>query len=254
MFDDLSVYEAWAPTYEKVFGIGCESAKAFTQDYARVLLGRDWIASHHGQPALDMASSIGLFTDALCRLGFDAEGIDLCPAMVAEANRLEPHLKFMVGDVLEHDFADKQYALIYLSASLLYVFEGADKKQAFFDKVASLLMPGGKVFFRLAIVDDLITKGYMAPWLHFSRNIDGVGTVLDVYDYWKDEQGNYGTNYTVMYNHREMENYQGVMHPCLVEEVSPMLAASGLIDIKMKRSPEQAYNMRRQWWCATRPE
>jgi len=111
-------------------------ATAFAENFLDVLQGQpfetwllDRVAAHaDGAPVLEVGSGPGHVTAYLSERGADATGIDLSPAMVAEARRRFPGPRFEVGDLRRLDAPAAGpgwaavlgwYSLIHLAASEL---------------------------------------------------------------------------------------------------------------------------------------
>jgi ubiquinone/menaquinone biosynthesis C-methylase UbiE len=94
-----------------------------------------------GGKVADLGCGPGRMTDLLHRLGLDASGLDLSPAMIAHARADHPHLSFAEGSMTALDLPDDGLAGIVAWYSLIHM-EPADVPPvlAEFHRV---LAPGG---------------------------------------------------------------------------------------------------------------
>jgi SAM-dependent methyltransferase len=76
--------------------------------------------------------------------GVELRGIDLSPAMVKVASRLNPDISFTQGDMLALDYPDDSLAAIVLFYSIIHI-QRADVTRAL-SEMARVLKPGGKLF------------------------------------------------------------------------------------------------------------
>lgn len=83
-----------------------------------------------GKRALDIGCGQGQLMKQLQERGFETTGIDLSDYSAG-----------LVGDFMTHDFGDQRFDLI--TANLVIAF--IEDKKAFYEKVKSLLNPGGKI-------------------------------------------------------------------------------------------------------------
>ena len=160
-----SAYDAIAPSYAAELADELDDLP-----FERWLLDR--VAAHaHGQPVVDVGSGPGHVTAYLARGGVPATGIDLSPAMVAEARRRFPGVTFEVGDLrrLSRPATSAAwsavlgwYSLIHLAASELP------------DAVAALarpLAPGGWLVLALHAGAEV---RHLADWFGHEVNLDVV--------------------------------------------------------------------------------
>ena len=101
------------------------------------------VAGAAGQPVVDLGSGPGHVTSYLAGRGADATGIDLSPAMVAEARRRFPALTFEVGDLrrLSRPAASAGWAAVLGWYSLIHF--AASELPAAVAALARPLAPGG---------------------------------------------------------------------------------------------------------------
>ncbi|WP_319381457.1 class I SAM-dependent methyltransferase [Thiomicrorhabdus sp.] len=80
---------------------------------------------------LDVGCGFGDLKDYLSQHGVsvDYSGIDLAPAMITAAQRLQPQGKFFCGDLFDADFADGRFDFVVLSGALNEVVESATDGQ-----------------------------------------------------------------------------------------------------------------------------
>lgn len=103
------------------------------------------VAGAAGQPVVDLGSGPGHVTAYLAGRGADATGIDLSPAMVAEARRRFPALTFEVGDLrkLSRPAASAGWAAVLGWYSLIHF--AASELPAAVAALARPLAPGGRL-------------------------------------------------------------------------------------------------------------
>jgi SAM-dependent methyltransferase len=99
------------------------------------------LAARAAGPVLDLGCGPGHVTRYLAEHGADARGVDLSPAMVAEARRLSPELTFDAVDMRELPFDDDAFAAVVAFYSLIH-FED-DEFVTACTEVARVLAPGG---------------------------------------------------------------------------------------------------------------
>jgi len=72
-------------------------------------------------PVLDAGCGEGRIAAHLAALGVDVRGIDLSPAMVANARAGHPHLRFDIGSITALPFEDERYVGVLAWYSLIHV-------------------------------------------------------------------------------------------------------------------------------------
>jgi SAM-dependent methyltransferase len=132
------------------------------QPYDRAVLGlfAELVEDGGGGPVADVGCGPGRITGHLARLGLDAFGIDLSPAMVEVARRDHPDLRFEVGSMTDLDLPDASLAGLLGWYSLIHLpDEAIHGVLAHFSRV---LRPGGLVLLAFHVGDDsrLKTEGY----------------------------------------------------------------------------------------------
>ncbi|TYB40262.1 class I SAM-dependent methyltransferase [Micromonospora sp. AP08] len=113
-----------------------------------------------GGPVADVGCGPGHVTAHLSKLGVDAFGIDLSPAMVDVARRDHPGLRFEVGSMTDLDIADASVAGLLAFWSLVHVPDEA--VSTVFGHFRRALRPGGLLLlgFHVGDVSRLKTQGY----------------------------------------------------------------------------------------------
>jgi ubiquinone/menaquinone biosynthesis C-methylase UbiE len=94
-----------------------------SRSYARCFqLGRSALPDPAGKQALDLGCGTGAFTAALRKEGWNAQGVDIAPGMLAQAHK--KGLSCALGDVLQGlSLADRSFDLV----SAAYVAHGLRK-------------------------------------------------------------------------------------------------------------------------------
>lgn len=86
--------------------------------------------------------------------GVQVEGIDLSPAMIEVAARLNPGIGFRVGDIEHLDVPDRAYAGVVLFYSLVH-FDTPQLGRVF-EEVRRVLAPGGSALVAFHIGDEVV--------------------------------------------------------------------------------------------------
>ncbi len=94
-------------------------------------------------PVCDLGCGPGHVTSHLVSLGLDARGVDLSPAMIAEARRRHPSLDFQVGDMLDLELPTESFGGVVALYSIIH-FERRILPQAL-REMHRVLRPGGQV-------------------------------------------------------------------------------------------------------------
>ncbi|MGV9771793.1 class I SAM-dependent DNA methyltransferase [Streptosporangium sp. NPDC003464] len=124
-------------------------------------------------PVADVGCGSGRITAYLQKLGVDAFGIDLSPAMVEVARRDHPGLRFEVGSMTDLELADASMAGLVAWYSLIHVPD--EEIGAVFTHFHRVLRPDGPLLLGFHVGDGsrLITKGYgehpMRVYVHRRR-------------------------------------------------------------------------------------
>jgi SAM-dependent methyltransferase len=96
--DTRDSYDALAATYAQRVNNLLDSSP-----YERAMLGlfAEQVRGNGGGPVADVGCGTGRITAHLTELGLDAFGIDLSPAMIAQARTTFPGIRFEVGSMTE---------------------------------------------------------------------------------------------------------------------------------------------------------
>jgi SAM-dependent methyltransferase len=122
---------------------------------ARAVLG--WYAELVDGPVLEVGCGPGHVTADLAARGVDAAGLDLSPAMVAQARRAHPGLRFDVGSMTD---LHGSYGGLVAWYSLIHIPPGL--RPQVLAGFARVLRPGGRLLLAFQTGDELrhITEGY----------------------------------------------------------------------------------------------
>ncbi len=110
----------------------------------RALLGRFAERVRGAGPVADLGCGPGHVTHYLAERGVEVFGLDLSPAMVAQARALHPDLPFVVGDLTALDAPDGAWAGAVAYYSLIHLPRPAVAPALC--EVARALRPGGALF------------------------------------------------------------------------------------------------------------
>ena len=113
-----------------------------------------------GGPVVDVGCGPGHVTAHLHRLGVEAFGVDLSPAMVELARRDHPGPRFEVGSMTDLDLPDASVAGLLAWWSLIHVPD--DAVPAVLGQFRRVLCPSGPVLLGFHVGDEsrLKTEGY----------------------------------------------------------------------------------------------
>jgi SAM-dependent methyltransferase len=118
-------------------------------DIDRDIPDREWLAEFaqlagpgNGEVA-DLGCGPGYVTNHLSELGLTVVGYDLSPALIAEAQRAFPDLKFQVGDLMALDIPSGSIAGIVARYSLIHL--SPNQLAHAFAEFARLLQPGAPI-------------------------------------------------------------------------------------------------------------
>lgn len=92
----------------------------------------------------------------LAERGVDVSGLDLSPAMVAEAKRLFPGLDVIAGDMLDLPFENGTLSATIAFYSIIH-FDDAQLSGAFAE-MARVLVPGGLAAFAFHVGDEVLHR------------------------------------------------------------------------------------------------
>ena len=132
------------------------------EPYLQASLGLfgDLVRVFGGGPVADVGCGPGHVTAHLHKLGLDAFGIDLSPAMIDVARRDHPDLRFEVGSMTELHLADTSVAGLLAFWSLVHVPDEA--VPMVLGQFRRVLRPGGPLLlgFHVGEGSRLKTQGY----------------------------------------------------------------------------------------------
>ena len=132
------------------------------QPYLRAALAlfADLVHAAGGGPVADVGCGPGHVTAHLHKLGVQAFGVDLSPAMVAIARRAHPGLRFEVGTMTDLRLADASVTALLAFWSLIHIPDEAIP--AVFGHFRRVLRPGGPLLLGFHAGDGsrLKTQGY----------------------------------------------------------------------------------------------
>ncbi len=83
-----------------------------------------------GAKVLDAGCGSGRDSDLLQSKGFDMIGMDISEGLIKEAKKAYPSIDFVVGDLLDLPFPDKNFEGIWAHASLVHLETQKDTEQA----------------------------------------------------------------------------------------------------------------------------
>ncbi|GAA2639189.1 class I SAM-dependent DNA methyltransferase [Paractinoplanes durhamensis] len=111
-------------------------------------------------PVADVGCGPGRLTGHLHRLGFDAFGVDLSPAMTDVARRDHPGLRFEVGTMTKLDLDDASLTGLLSWFSLIHIPD--DEVPTVFAEFHRVLAPGGALMLGFHAGDEIKhkTEGY----------------------------------------------------------------------------------------------
>ena len=132
------------------------------EPYLRSVLAlfSDLVHAAGGGPVADVGCGPGHVTAHLTKLGVEAFGIDLSPAMIDTARRDHPGLRFEVGSMTDLPLADASVAALLSFWSLIHVPD--DAIPTVFGQFRRVLRPGGPLLLGFHVGDGsrLKTEGY----------------------------------------------------------------------------------------------
>lgn len=103
-------------------------------------------------PLLDVACGTGRLCGITLRLGCESTGLDLTPAMLAEARKNYPAANFVEGRAEELPFPDNSFASAYISSALVYFTDIPRSLR----EIWRVLKPGGYIAFQCTSGDSYI--------------------------------------------------------------------------------------------------
>ncbi|WP_203858327.1 class I SAM-dependent methyltransferase [Plantactinospora mayteni] len=140
---------------------------------AALALFADQVHAIGGGPVADVGCGPGHVTAHLQKLGVDAFGIDLSPAMIDLARREHPNLRFDVGSMTDLPLADASITALLAFWSLIHIPD--DAIPTVLGQFRRVLRPGGPLLLGFHVGDEsrLKTQGYgghpMKVYVHRRR-------------------------------------------------------------------------------------
>lgn len=107
-------------------------------------------------PVVELGCGSGHVAAYLADRGLEMAGLDLSPAMVAEAQRMFPTISFQVGDMLDLPFAEGSLAGVVLFYSIIH-FEDAQLERCFLE-LRRVLRPGGVATLAFHVGDERLHR------------------------------------------------------------------------------------------------
>jgi SAM-dependent methyltransferase len=105
-------------------------------------------------PVCELGCGPGQVAKYLHDRGVDVSGLDLSPAMVAEAKRLHPGIAFREGDMLALDLEDRSVAGVVSFYAIVHL--APDALPVAFREVHRVLRPGGLALFAFHVGDETV--------------------------------------------------------------------------------------------------
>jgi SAM-dependent methyltransferase len=155
--DTRDSYDTVAPSYSDQL-----RDRLGDEPYLRAALAvfAELVSAGGGGPVADVGCGPGHVTAELCKLGLDAFGIDLSPAMIEVARREHPGMRFAVGSMTDLDLADDSVAGLLAFWSLIHVPDEA--VPGVFGQFRRVLRPGAPLLIGFHVGDrsSFKTQGY----------------------------------------------------------------------------------------------
>lgn len=107
-----------------------------------------------GGPVADLGCGPGRVTAHVHGLGLDVFGVDLSPAMVDEARRRHPGLRFDVGSMAALDLRDGELAGIVAWYSVIHT--PPERLPSLFAELRRVLVPGGRLLLAFQAGDERV--------------------------------------------------------------------------------------------------
>jgi len=109
-----------------------------------------------GGPVLEVGSGPGEVTAYLHSLGANVSGVDLSPAMVAQARADYPHLRFDLGSMTALDRPDGSLGGLVAYYSIIHL--PTDRLPDLFAEFRRVLAPGGELLLGFVAGDEKVTR------------------------------------------------------------------------------------------------
>lgn len=116
-----------------------------------------------GRRLLDVGSNIGCFVAAAAELGLDATGIEIAPALVAEARRRFPACRFVQGALEESSLPPASFDGVYCSEVIEHVID----VHRFLETIAAAMAPGAVLYLTTPALREYIRGADPAAWRDF---------------------------------------------------------------------------------------
>jgi SAM-dependent methyltransferase len=146
-----AAYDTVAADYADLLATGLDAKPL---DRAMLAAFAELVLADGGAPVADLGCGPGRVTAHLHTLGVDAFGIDLSPAMVAEARRRHPALRFEEGSLAALDLADGALGGIVAWYSIIHTSPA--HLPAVLAEFRRVLTPGGRVLLAFQVGDERV--------------------------------------------------------------------------------------------------
>ena len=120
---------------------------------------------------LDLGTGPGTQAMQLAKLGFDAVGSDLSSHAVNRAQKVYPDAHYVVDDILDSKFADKEFDFI-LDRGVFHVFEKQSHTK-YLDQVTRILKKDGMLFLKCMSIEEKNMDGE-GPYLYSKENLQNI--------------------------------------------------------------------------------
>ena len=153
-----------------------QAGYSFVWQYGRDLLGL--LAPQPGERILDAGCGTGQLTAEIAASGAEVTGIDSSAAMIEQARRNAPTVRFEVGDIRHLPYR-AEFDAVFSNAVLHWVPEADEAAESF----ARALKPGGRVVIEMGgrgNVRDCSPRpiGHCANWAFPTRSVTIRGSTL----------------------------------------------------------------------------
>lgn len=138
-----SIYESTA----KIYNVGRKADPVIAKT-----IGKSLVRRQNGI-CLDIGCGTGNYTNALAQMGFDIQGVDLSPSMLAEAKRLSPKLIWHEADMRNLPFPAHSFDNVISINALHYVRYSMNEA---FCEIKRILKPGGNLVLFLVSLEQCL--------------------------------------------------------------------------------------------------